>query len=70
MGKSRSKKKPKKAKKRKAKKPTRVKGPLWKIWLFKFLKEKMPGEKVRAKVRARITKRGSVAKRLTRRLRR
>ena len=58
MGKKRS----KKAKKRKAKNPARVKGPMWKVFLYKFLKEKMPGEKVRA----RIAKRGGIIKRLSR----
>jgi len=63
--------KKRKTKKRKTKKPPRVKGPIWKVWLYKFLKEKMPGEKVRAKVRARIARhRGPIAKKLTRRLRR
>lgn len=68
MGKG--KKKPKKAKKRKTKKAPRVKGPMWKVFLYKFLKEKMPGENVRAKIRARIAKRGPLAKKLTRRFRR
>lgn len=66
MGKG--KKKPKKAKKRKTKKAPRVKGPLWKVWLYTFLFGEDPPKE--GMIRARIAKRGPLAKRLTRRFRR